>query len=142
LPDGGIDDLNWRASERRITREEFGSLMGELEERYRWLIDWYGTASSRGALINAPWTDLVGKGLASWQRAMLEEQRKLQERAHKKVAHPHQWIWTAPLLEQSSDQWTAEMVADAVPEGVPCMPSPGREDDRETWWLSIWIRWP
>lgn len=95
--------------------------MGELEERYRWLIDWYGTASSRGALINAPWTDLVGKGLASWQRAMLEEQRKLQERAHKKVAHPHQWIWTAPLLEQSSDQWTAEMVADAVPEGVPCI---------------------
>jgi hypothetical protein len=95
--------------------------MGELEERYRWMIDWYGNASSRGALGGGQWPDAVGMALAPWQRAMLEEQRKLQERARKKVAHPHQWLWTASLLEQSSDQWTAEMVADAVPRGVDCI---------------------
>jgi hypothetical protein len=95
--------------------------MGEMEERYRWMIDWYGNASSRGALSGSQWMDAVGSALAPWQRAMLEEQHRLQERARRKVIHPHQWLWTAPLLEQSSDQWTAEMVGEAVPEGVACI---------------------
>jgi hypothetical protein len=95
--------------------------MGELEGRYRWMIDWYRNASSRGALSFSQWTNAVGAALYPWQRAMLEEQRRLQERAHKKVVHPYQWLWTAPLLEQSSDQWTAEMVAEAVPAGVACV---------------------
>jgi hypothetical protein len=92
--------------------------MDELEGRYRWMIEWYGNASSRGALTGSQWTDALGAVLYPWQRAMLEEQRRLQERARRKVANPYQWLWTAPLLEQSSDQWTAEMVAQGVPEGV------------------------
>ncbi|MFN9550963.1 MAG: class I SAM-dependent methyltransferase [Pirellulaceae bacterium] len=85
------------------------------------MIDWYRNASSRGSLSVSHWADAMGAALSPWQRAMLEEQRRLQERARKKVAYPHQWLWTAPLLEQSSDQWTAEMVAQAVPAGVACV---------------------
>lgn len=42
-------------------------------------------------------------------------QEQLAIRSRSKVSSPQNWIWTRRLLEQSSDEWVARMVADAYP---------------------------
>ncbi len=44
-------------------------------------------------------------------------QEQLAIRSRFKVSNPQNWIWTRRLLEQSSDEWVAKMVADFFPNG-------------------------
>ncbi|MCY2973838.1 MAG: hypothetical protein NTW52_04130 [Planctomycetota bacterium] len=46
---------------------------------------------------------------------IVDYQNKLARRALSKFSDPQNWAWTRRLLEQSSDQWVARMVADAYP---------------------------
>ena len=45
-------------------------------------------------------------------------QDQLASRAKSKFSNPQNWVWTRRLLEQSSDQWVAKMVAEAFPRGA------------------------
>ncbi len=50
---------------------------------------------------------------------LVVEQIRLRARAAKKFRHPDKWIWTSQLLEQATDQCTAEFVAGFYPPEAP-----------------------
>jgi len=51
--------------------------------------------------------------------AIVAHQSRLRNRAAKKFSDSERWIWTAKLLEQSSDEKVAKMMASAFPKSVP-----------------------
>ncbi len=59
-------------------------------------------------------------GCSSSQAELLHEQHLLAiGKGRDKVEQPHRWFWTRQLLEQSSDEWTAQETARDAPLHTP-----------------------
>lgn len=94
-----------------------------LSETWDWIV------SARGKryldLLEEPALSLddlerrVRRELGEDQAAMILEQRRLRAKAGKRFFNPTDWIFEAKLMEQASDQRSAELVASYFPKSVP-----------------------
>jgi THUMP domain-like len=87
--------------------------------------EWLCSAEGRSLLDsfadqfnNEPETQLLRAARAALPRtraSLVVEQIRLRQRAAKKFRQPEKWIWTPLLLEQATDEYTAQFVAGFYP---------------------------